>query len=133
MEGAKLNMSLDLATRIRIQYKVTLPESVNAEDAVLVIRDSKGKELARMDVDAGEIETNTGRYIHFFDGLDSRQMRDVIYATVYANGEAVTATYSYSIATYAYIASTSAAASQNLVTLTERMVIFGDSALAHFG
>ena len=79
--------------------------------------DSSGRVYAAIDSDGwgGKLKSNSQR------------------VSVYVDGVAVTATYSYSIATYAYIASTSAAASQNLRTLTERMVIFGDSALAHFG
>ena len=130
-EGAtgKLNVTLDLGTRVGITYKVTLS---NAENAVLVIRDAQGKELERIDV-AGNPTDDRGRYILNFYGSTSRDMRRVVYATAYANGKAVTDTYAYSIASYAYaVQETAANWPESLLSVTKLMMLYGDAATAYF-
>ena len=133
-EGATGTMSigLDLGTRIGIQYKVALPEGMNAADAVLVISDASGKTLESIDLSTGTMDSK-GRYVVNFYGLASRQIRDVVTATAYVNGKPVTATYTYNISTYAYEVANAAGMPENLINLTRLMVIYGDSAAAYFG
>ena len=99
-KAGKLNLGLDLGTRIGIQYKVTVPADVNVEDVTLVVTDANGNVLETLTV-AGNPTDNKGRYIVNFYGFTSRDLRRVVYATAYAGGEAITGTYAYSISTYA--------------------------------
>ena len=128
----KLNIGLDLGTRIGAQYKVTVPAGVNVEDISLVVTDAEGNVLETMAV-AGNPTDSKGRYLVNFYGFTSRDMRRVVYATAYVNGEAITGTYGYSISTYAWGIQTNAASQpENLVNVTRAMMLYGDSAAAYF-
>ena len=128
----KLNIGLDLGTRIGAQYKVTIPAGVNVEDISLVVTDAEGNVLETMAV-AGNPTDSKGRYLVNFYGFTSRDMRRVVYATAYVNGEAITGTYGYSISTYAWGIQTNAASQpENLVNVTRAMMLYGDSAAAYF-
>ena len=131
-KSGKLNLGLDLGTRIGIQYKVTVPSNVNAEDVTLVVTDASGKVLETLAV-AGNSTDSRGRYLVNFYGSTSRDMRRVVYATAYANGEAITGTYGYSISTYAWgVQENASLQPENLVTVTRMMLLYGDSAAAYF-
>ena len=128
----KLNLTLDLGTRVGITYKVTLPEGVDAADAKLVIQDAQGNELETLQV-AGNATDSKGRYLVNFYGSTSRDMRRVVYATAYANGEAITGTYAYSISSYAWgIQENTSLYPANLVIVTRMMMLYGDAANAYF-
>ena len=117
---------------IGIQYKVTLPEGINAEDATLVITDENGNELETIEVSTGTVDSK-GRYVVNFYGSTSRDMRRVVYATAYANGAAITGTYAYSISSYAWgIQENASAMDANLVAVTRAMMLYGDSAAEYF-
>ena len=131
-KNGKLNLGLDLGTRIGIQYKVTVPADVNAEDVTLVITDAQGNELETLAV-AGNATDSRGRYLVNFYGSSSRDMRRVVYATAYANGVAITGTYAYSISTYAWgIQENASVQPAELVTVTRAMMLYGDSATEYF-
>ena len=60
-------------------------------------------------------------------------MRRVVYATAYANGEAITGTYAYSISSYAWgIQENTSLYPANLVNVTRAMMLYGDAANAYF-
>ena len=131
-KSGKLNLGLDLGTRIGIQYKVTVPADVNVEDVTLVVTDTNGNVLETLAV-AGNETDSRGRYLVNFYGFTSRDMRRVVYATAYANGEAITGTYAYSISTYAWgVQENAAVQPENLVNVTRAMMLYGDSAAAYF-
>ena len=131
-KNGKLNLGLDLGTRIGIQYKVTVPSDVNAEDVTLVITDAEGNVLENLEV-AGNETDSRGRYLVNFYGFTSRDMRRVVYATAYANGEAITGTYAYSISTYAWgVQENASLQPTELVSVTRAMMLYGDSAAAYF-
>ena len=128
----KLNLGLDLGTRIGIQYKVTVPSDTKVEDVTLIVMDASGNILERLTV-AGNPTDNRGRYLVNFYGSTSRDMRRLVYATAYANGEAITGTYAYSISTYAWgIQENAATQPEDLVNVTRAMMLYGDSASAYF-
>ena len=132
-KSGKLNQGLDLGTRIGIQYKVTLPAGVAAEDVSLVITDGKGNTLETLSLN-GENVDSKGRYIVNFYGSTSKDMRRVVYATAYADGTAITGTYAYSISSYAWgIQENASMMDENLVNVTRMMMLYGDSAKAYFG
>ena len=132
-KSGKLNLSLDLGTRIGIQYKVTVPADVNAEDVTLVVTDANGNVLETLKV-AGNATDSRGRYLVNFYGSTSRDMRRVVYATAYANGEAITGTYAYSISSYAWgVQENAGTQPADLVNVTRAMLLYGDSAAAYFG
>ena len=131
--SGKLNLTIDLGTRIGITYKVTLPEGIAAEEAVIIVKDAAGSELERLEI-AGNPTDSKGRYIVNFYGSTSRDMRRVVYATGYANGKAITGTYAYSISTYAWgVQDVTAGWPANLVNVTRAMMLYGDSANVYFG
>ena len=131
-KSGKLNLGLDLGTRIGIQYKVTVPTDVNVEDVTLVVTDASGNVLETLAV-AGNETDSRGRYLVNFYGFTSRDMRRVVYATAYANGEAITGTYAYSISTYAWgVQENAGLQPENLVNVTRAMMLYGDSAAAYF-
>ena len=128
-----LNLTLDLGTRVGITYKVTLPAGIAAEDAVVIVKDAAGNELETLQV-AGNATDDRGRYIVNFYGSTSRDMRRVVYATAYANGEAITGTYAYSISSYAWgVQANASAMDAKLVAVTRMMMLYGDSAKTYFG
>ena len=132
-KSGKLNLSLDLGTRIGIQYKVTVPSNVNVEDVTVVVTDSNGNVLETLTV-AGNATDSRGRYLVNFYGSTSRDMRRVVYATAYANGEAITGTYAYSISSYAWgVQENAGTQPADLVNVTRAMLLYGDSAAAYFG
>ena len=131
-KNGKLNLGLDLGTRIGIQYKVTVPAGVAAEDVALIITDSNGNVLETLAV-AGNPTDSRGRYLVNFYGSTSRDMRRVVYATAYANGEAITGSYAYSISTYAWgVQENASLQPENLVNVTRMMLLYGDSAANYF-
>ena len=131
-KAGKLNLGLDLGTRIGIQYKVTVPANVNAEDVTLVITDAEGKEIETLAV-GGNATDNKGRYIVNFYGNTSTQMRRMVYATAYANGEAITGTYGYTVSTYAWgIQENASLQPAELVAVTRALMLYGDSAANYF-
>ena len=132
-KAGKLNLGLDLGTRIGIQYKVTVPSNVNVDDVSLVITDAEGNVLETLRV-AGNATDSKGRYIVNFYGSTSRDMRRVVYATAYAGSEAITGSYAYSISTYTWGIQENAAAlgDPNLVNVTRAMMLYGDSAATYF-
>ena len=132
-KSGKLNLSLDLGTRIGILFKVTVPTDVNVDDVTLVVTDAEGNVLETLAV-AGNGTDNKGRYLVNFYGSTSRDMRRVVYATAYANGEAITGTYAYSISTYTWGIQENATVlgDPNLVLITRMMMLYGDSAEAYF-
>ena len=134
-KSGKLNLGLDLGTRIGIQYKVTLPANIAAEDVSLVIKDAKGNTLETLALAGEDVSMdNKGRYIVNFYGSTSKDMRRVVYATAYANGEAITGTYAYSISTYAWgVQENASMMDAKLVNVTRMMMLYGDSAKAYFG
>ena len=134
-KAGKLNIGLDLGTRIGIQYKVTLPAGIAAEDVSLVIADANGNTLETLTLTGEDVTMDSkGRYIVNFYGSTSKDMRRVVYATAYANGEAITGTYAYSISTYAWgVQENASAMTPELVALTRAMMLYGDSAQAYFG
>ena len=134
----KIGHTLNLTSDIAINYvvKATTLESYDSYYMVCTLPVYEGNTLTGTKTLTLEPELREGYYYFVLNGLISLEMNNMVDAQLYMFKDG--ATYAsevdrYSIATYAYIASTSAAASQNLQTLTERMVIFGDSALAHFG
>ena len=81
----------------------------------------------------GNPADDRGRYLVNFYGSSSRDMRRVVYATAYANGEAITGTYAYSISTYAWgVQENASLQPENLVNVTRAMLLYGDSAAAYF-
>ena len=68
-----------------------------------------------------------------FFGSTSREMRRMVYATVMADGAAISDTYTYTISSYAHTIANTAGMPDSLVNLTKLMVIYGDSAEAYFG
>ena len=131
-KAGKLNLGLDLGTRIGIRYKVTVPTDVNVKDVTLVITDSNGNVLETLQV-AGNPADDRGRFIVNFYGSTSRDMRRVVYATAYAKGEAITGTYAYSISTYAWgVQENASVQPENLVNVTRAMLLYGDSAANYF-
>ena len=65
--------------------------------------------------------------------ISSRDLRRVVYATAYANGEAITGTYAYSISTYAWgVQENAGLQPAELVSVTHAMMLYGDSAAAYF-
>ena len=134
-KAGKLNIGLDLGTRIGIQYKVTLPSGIAAEDVSLVIADANGNTLETLALTGEDVTVDSrGRYIISFYGSTSKDMRRVVYATAYANGEAITGTYAYSISTYAWgVQENASAMDTKLVAVTRMMMLYGDSAVAYFG
>ena len=134
-KSGKLNIGLDLGTRIGIQYKVTLPAGIAAEDVTLEIADAGGKILETLTLTGEGVTTDAkGRYVVNFYGSTSRDMRRVVYATAYANGQAITGTYGYSISTYAWgVQENASAMTPELVALTRAMMLYGDSASVYFG
>lgn len=105
---------------------------MNVGDVTLVVTDAEGKVLETLTV-AGNATDNKGRYIVNFYGNTSTQMRRMVYATAYANGEAITGTYGYSVSTYAWgIQSNAASHPANLINVTRAMMLYGDSAAAYF-
>ena len=132
-KSGKLNLSLDLGTRIGIQYKVTVPAGVNVEDVTLVVTDAAGNVLETLAV-AGNTTDTKGRYLVNFYGSTSRDMRRVVYATAYVNGEAITGTYAYSISTYVWgVQENASVQPADLVNVTRAMLLYGDSAANYFG
>ena len=135
-KSGKLNLGLDLGTRIGIQYKVTLPADVAAEDVSLVIADADGNTLETLTLTGEDVSMdNKGRYVVNFYGSTSKDMRRVVYATAYANGEVITGTYAYSISTYAWGVQENAEqlGNPNLVAVTRAMMLYGDAAADYFG
>ena len=134
-KSGKLSLGLDLGTRIGIQYKVTLPADVAAEDVSLVIADADGNTLETLTLTGEDVTMdNKGRYIVNFYGFTSKDMRRVVYATAYAGGEAITSTYVYSISTYAWgVQENASTMDAKLVAVTRMMMLYGDSAKAYFG
>ena len=131
-KSGKLNLGLDLGTRIGIQYKVTVPSDVNVEDVTLVVTDASGNVLETLQV-AGNLTDHKGRYLVNFYGFTSRDMRRVVCATAYAKSEAITGTYAYSISTYAWgVQENASLQPDNLVNVTRAMHLYGDSAAAYF-
>ena len=129
---AVISQTLELGTRIGIQYKVALPGDVDAANAVLVIRDAEGEKLESINLSTGAVD-NRGRYVVNFYGLASRQMRDAVTATLYVDGVAISDSYTYSISSYAYAVANTNGMPENLMKLTKLMVAYGDSAAAYFG
>lgn len=74
------------------------------------------------------VDTSNGKYIYFSE-LNSAQMREPVYLTVYRNGEAVSNTLRYSIESYAY--SKQADSNPDLVNLIDAMMKYGDAAYAY--
>jgi len=69
-----------------------------------------------------------GTYYVYFPGLNVAQLRDVVDATVYKNGVAVSDTFRYSIESYAYAKTTDGSADAALQELLLTMMKYGDSA-----
>ena len=133
-KSGKLNLGLDLGTRIGIQYKVTLPADIAAEDVSLVIKDANGNTLETLALTGEDVTVDSrGRYIVSFYGSTSKDMRRVVYATAYANGTAITGTYAYSNSTYAWGTQENASTMDaKLVAVTRAMMLYGDSATEYF-
>ena len=129
--SATISQSLDLSTRIGITYKVKLPSGVDAASASLIVKDENGKELESFDLSTGTYDSK-GRYCVTYFGSTSREMRKLLYATVMVDGAPISATYTYSISTYAHTIANTAGMPDSLVSLTKLMVIYGDSADAYF-
>jgi hypothetical protein len=66
-----------------------------------------------------------------FTGLQAKQLRDLVYVTLYRNGVAISNTYQFSVESYAYsyIDNTTI---KNLAATVKAMMYFGDSAKAYF-
>ena len=128
---ATISQTLDLGTRIGIQYKVALPAEVDAANAILVVRDAEGKELESILLSTGTKDTR-GRYVVNFYGLASRQMRDAVTATLYVDGAAISDSYTYSISSYTYAVANTNGMPETLIKLTQMMLTYGDSAAIYF-
>ena len=75
-------------------------------------------------------ETSTDKenqYYAYFNGLTARQMRQVVYVTVYEGDTAVSNTLTYSIETYAFNKQNEA----RVGDLVKAMMRYGDSAAAY--
>ena len=133
LEGATatLTQALDLASRIGVQYKVTLTNAADAANAAVVVRDAEGNVLDTLPL-ADATQDSRGRYVVTFYGNTSRQMRRVVYATVEVNGVAISGTYGYSASTYAYLVNTTAGMPELLAKAVKAMIIYGDSADVYF-
>ena len=130
--SAKIGITLELSNRIGIVYNVSLPEGVDASEATLNITDAEGKLLASVSLAEASVDS-MGRYVVCYDGNTARQMRDVVYGTVSANGEAISNTYGYSISSYAAQIADITDAPESLVELTKLMIAYGDAAESYFG
>ena len=128
---AKISISLELATKIGITYKVTLPQGTDLSKAVVVVKAADGTELERLPLEGSETDSR-GRHVVKYYGNKAMQMRDIVDAVVLLDGVEISNTYSYSISTYAY-ESTLGGTAADLVELAKRMVIYGDAAKAYFG
>lgn len=70
---------------------------------------------------------NENQYYAYFNGLTARQMRQVVYVTVYEGDTAVSNTLTYSIETYAFNKQNEA----RVGDLVKAMMRYGDSAVAY--
>ena len=125
---AKVGIALELAGRVGIAYRVNLSAEL-ASEAVLEIRDAEGKLLESLSLADAETDSK-GRYVVCYYGATASQMRDVVYATVTVDGEAISNAYAYSISSYA---AQVADADADLAELTRLMLTYGDAAKAYFG
>ena len=67
------------------------------------------------------------QYYAYFNGLSARQMRDVVYVTIYEGDTAISNTLTYSIETYAFNKQNEA----RVGDLVKAMLRYGDSAAAY--
>ena len=73
-------------------------------------------------------EAKPGRYNVDFNGLNSGQMSEPVYFTVYKGGTVVSNTVRYSVESYAYAQANKAAPDTSLLALLKVMMKYGDAA-----
>ena len=148
LEGAVVNLpaaTLVLEDRINLKFYVDLADSGFNRTSVelrLTYEDLDG--ATQTAVIGGNMFTATtlgnypiegsskDMYAAEFDGLNAAQLRTVVKAQVYKDGEPVSDALSYSVETYACKMIAREGVSETLKTLLKAMMLYGDSANAYF-
>jgi hypothetical protein len=122
-------VTLLLKDRVMMNFYYSLGTKVaNISNLKLVVKNSVGTVLAT--INGSDFKANGSYYYATFDTLTAKEMRTVVYITMYEGDTQISNTASYSIESYACNKQSSPTA--NLPELVVAMMKYGDSAYNYF-